>query len=104
LGQRTAELRAHGANAVGISNSPIYAQQAFAKSLEIGFPLISDWGGATARDYGVQYDVWKGHAGLAKRSIFVIAQDGTVAYQWITDDASVQPDFDEVVAQVAALA
>jgi glutaredoxin-dependent peroxiredoxin len=45
----------------------------------------------------VQYDVWKGHHGLAKRSVFVVDRDQIVRYRWVTDDALVLPDFDAVV-------
>jgi peroxiredoxin len=35
---------------------------------------------------------------IAKRAVFVIDTDGTVSYAWVTDDASVEPDYDEVEA------
>jgi peroxiredoxin len=50
--------------------------------------------------YGVRYSVWKGHAGLAKRSVFAIDQSGVIRYRWVTEDALVLPDLDEVVAAV----
>ena len=37
---------------------------------------------------------------MAKRSIFVVAPDATVAYRWVTDDAAVMPDYDDTVAAV----
>lgn len=89
---------------MGVAVTPIYAQQAFARSLGLSFPLLSDWDGETCSAYGVRYDEWKGHAGLAKRSIFVIDRDRVIRYRWSTDDAAVQPDFDAVVAAVGELA
>lgn len=103
MGRFLPKIRRHGAELVGISVSAIYAQQAFARSLGIDFPLLSDWGGSVARSYGVEYDSWKGHAGLAKRSIFIVDQTGTLRYQWITEDAAVQPDLDEVEQALAAV-
>ena len=50
----------------------------------------------------MQYDVWKGHHGLAKRSVFVVDTDQVVRYRWVTDDALVLPDFDEAVAVLRA--
>ena len=97
-------VEGHGAELVAIAVTAIYAQQAFARSLGIDFPLLSDWGGQVTRSYGVEYDVWKGHTGLAKRSIFVIDHEGIVRYRWVTDDAKVQPDFDAIVSQTVALA
>lgn len=103
MGHYVPRIRANGVEVVGISVSAIFAQQAFAHSLGIDFPLLSDWGGEVTRAYGVEYDVWKGHVGLAKRSLFLIDRDGTLRYSWITDDASVQPDFEGLVEQTELL-
>jgi glutaredoxin-dependent peroxiredoxin len=86
-----------GAEVVAIAVTPTFAQMAFADRLAIDFPLLSDWGGAVSEAYGVRYDVWKGHAGLAKRSVFVVGRDGVISYRWYTDDAHDIPDVEEVV-------
>ena len=51
---------------------------AFAETLGISFPLLSDWERDVSSAYGVRYDTWKGHRGLAKRSLFVIDQSGCI--------------------------
>jgi peroxiredoxin len=51
----------------------------------------------------VRYDVWKGHAGLAQRSVFVVDRGGTVRYRWVTEDALELPDLDAVVAALREL-
>ena len=53
--------------------------------------------------YGVEYDVWRGHQGVAKRSVFVIDRQGMVRYRWVTDDALVLPDFDAAIAVLPQL-
>lgn len=73
---------------------------AFAQHLGIDIPLLSDWEGTVAEAFGVRYDVWKGHRGLAKRSLFVVDQTGSITYRWVTDDALVLPSCDELVAAV----
>ena len=100
MGQLTPEIRSLGAEPVAIGVSSIFAQQAFAESLGVDFPLLSDWDGAVTRSYGVQYDEWKGHAGLAKRSVFVINPDSTIGYFWRTDNAHEVPDLNEAVASL----
>jgi peroxiredoxin len=100
LGQRAAELRELGAEILAVAVTATYAQQAFAATLDIDFPLLSDWDRVVCESYGVRYSVWKGHAGLAKRSVFVIDRSGVIRYRWVTDDALVLPDLDEVVAAV----
>lgn len=103
MGQRADELRALGADVLAVAVTATFAQQAFAADLGVGFPLLSDWDRTVCHAYGVRYAVWKGHRGLAKRSIFVIDRGGTVRYRWVTDDALVLPDLDEVVAAVREL-
>ena len=80
--------------------TPTFAQMAFAEKLGIDFPLLSDWEGTTCAAYGVRYDSWKGHRGLAKRSVFIIDQDGLITYRWHSDDALTLPEFDEVMAAI----
>lgn len=93
-----------GAEVVAIAVTPTFAQMAFADRLGIDFPLLSDWGGAVSEAYGVRYDVWKGHAGLAKRSVFVVGRDGVISYRWYTDDAHDIPDVEEVVTALRDVA
>ncbi len=82
---------------LGIAVTATFSQQAFARSLGVDFPLLSDWDRTVCGAYGVRYDAWKGHTGLAKRSTIVVDTAGVVRYRWSTDDASVLPDLDEVV-------
>ncbi|MFQ5968270.1 MAG: redoxin domain-containing protein [Acidimicrobiia bacterium] len=97
LGRRTADIRDLGAQPVAVAVTATFSQQAFARSLGVDFPLLSDWDGGVAAAYGARYDIWKDHKGLAKRSVFVIDREGTVRYRWQTEDASVLPDFTEAV-------
>jgi glutaredoxin-dependent peroxiredoxin len=92
------EVRALGAEVLAVAVTATVSQQAFAASLGVDFPFLSDWDRTVCAAYGVRYDVWKGHAGLAKRAVFVIDPSGTIRYRWVTDDALVLPDLDAVVA------
>jgi len=103
LGQRTGEIRALGADVLAVAVTATFAQQAFAAQLGVGFPLLSDWEREVSAAYGVQYDCWRGHRGVAKRSVFLIDRGGIVRYRWVTDDALQVPDFDEVVAALRLL-
>lgn len=88
---------------MAIANTATFSQQQFAKDLQLSFPLLSDWGGAVSDAWGVRYDVWKGHEGLSKRSLFVVGTDGVVRFAWSTDDAAILPDFREAVEVVRGL-
>ncbi len=103
MGRRATEIRALGADVLAVAVTATFSQQAFAASLGVDFPLLSDWDREVCAAYGVRYDVWKGHRGVAKRSIFVVDRDRVVRYRWVTDDALVLPDLDEVVAAVREL-
>lgn len=98
----TDEIRSLGAEPLAIAVTASFSQMAFAESLGVDFPLLSDWEGIVARAYGVQYDDWKGHSGLAKRSVFLIDRDGLIRYRWVTDDALVEPDFTEILSVLEA--
>ena len=100
MGQLAGQIREQGAEILAIAVTATFSQQTFAASLGVDFPLLSDWERTVCSDYGVRYDVWKGHSGVAKRSVFVLGRDGIVRYRWVTDDAAVQPDFDAVLAVV----
>ena len=103
MGQRAKEIRALGAEILAVAVTATFSQQAFAAALGVDFPLLSDWDRTVCAEYGVRYDVWKGHAGLAKRSVFVLDRGGTVRYRWVTDDAHVLPDLEEIVDVLRAL-
>ena len=89
---------------VAIAVTATFSQMAFAEKLGIDFPLLSDWEGATCATYGVRYDTWKGHKGLAKRSVFVIDRDGSITYAWSNDDALTLPEFEEVMDAITSVA
>lgn len=84
----------------GVAVTATFSQQAFAKSLALDFPLLSDWDREVCAAYGVQHDVWKGHAGLAKRAVFVIDARGAIRFSWAPDDSLLLPDVDQVVDAV----
>lgn len=103
MGQRTAEIRDLGAEPAAVAVTATFSQMAFARSLGVDFPMLSDWDGGVSAAYGAQYDVWKGHTGLAKRSVFVIDGSGVIRYRWQSDDALVLPDLGEAMRALESL-
>jgi glutaredoxin-dependent peroxiredoxin len=76
------------------------AHKAFADQLGLDFPLLSDFGRRVVREYGIEYDEehpFDGKSGMSKRSVFVIAPDGTVRYKWVTEDPTVPPNMGQVI-------
>ena len=93
-----------GASVAAVAVTATFSQMAFAKHLGVPFPLLSDWSRETCTGYGVRYEVWKEHDGLAKRSLFVIDRDGEIRYRWVTDDALETPDIEEALLELERLA
>src|SRR5918999_1497444 len=96
-------VEAMGGRIAAIAVTATFSQMAFAKHLAVPFPLLSDWGRETCAAYGVRYDVWKEHDGLAKRSLFVIDGEGIIRYRWVTDDALETPVIEDALAVMASL-
>ena len=96
-------MEAVGGSIAAVAVTATFSQMAFAKHLGVPFPLLSDWGRETCSAYGVRYDMWKEHDGLAKRSLFAIDRDGVIRYRWMTEDALITPDEQEAIDVMASL-
>ena len=98
MGQLAGRMRSLGAEMAAVAVTATFSQMAFAAELGVDFPMLSDWSGSVCRSYGVQYRSWKGHAGLAKRSVFVVDSSRRIRYRWVTGDALCEPDLDDTMA------
>ena len=92
------ELSKLGAQVVAISNDGPFANKAFAEKNNIKFPVLGDYKSKTIRDYDVlmphllhvkDYDA-------AKRSVFIVDENGLIAYKWVSDDPLVEPNYQEI--------
>jgi peroxiredoxin len=94
-----------GAQVLGLCVESNRAHTAFAEQLGLPFPLLSDLNREVVRQYGVMYTREQPHRegfwGISKRAVFVLDRAGIVRYAWITDDALVEPNVDEVLGAVA---
>jgi glutaredoxin-dependent peroxiredoxin len=92
---------------LGLSVESDRAHTAFAASLDLPFPLLSDFNRDVIGQFGIAYtpaEQFAGFWGMSRRSVFVLDRDGVVSYAWVTDDPLVAPDIDEVLAAVKGLA
>jgi len=64
-----------GAQVLGVSVDPFPSQGAFAKSLELTFPLLSDW---PRYETAKAYDAWREGANIAARVTYVIDKEGVI--------------------------
>ena len=64
-----------GAQVLGVSVDPFPSQGAFAKELQLNFPLLSDW---PRYETAKAYDAWRDNLNLAARVTYVIDKEGII--------------------------
>jgi glutaredoxin-dependent peroxiredoxin len=92
------QLRDLGANVVGISVDGPFANKFFTQNRHLNFPVLSDYKRDVIKKYGI---VMKDLAALkdynaAKRSVFVLDENGNVIYRWVSDNPLVEPNYNEI--------
>jgi len=80
------KLEAADTQVLGVSMDSAFANKAFADSIGVTFPLLSDWGGDITRQYGVHVDKYK----AARRINFLIGKDGKILEEQL-DSAAIDP-------------
>ena len=100
-----AELNNADADVIGISVDPRWSIGEFVSKHSLTFPVLSDYSRQAIRDYDVVMENFAGMDGYdaAVRSVFVIDKGGTVRWNWVAEAPPVEPPYDEVKSQVAAL-
>ena len=79
-------LEATDTQVVGVSMDSAFANKAFADSIGVTFPLLSDWGGEITRKSGIYENKYK----APRRVNFLIGKDGRILHEDI-DDAAIDP-------------
>jgi len=92
------ELNDYGAQVVGVSIDGPFANKIFTENRHLNFPLLSDYKRETIQRYGI---VMKDLGTLkdynaAKRSVFIIDENGIVRYRWISDNPLIEPNYNEI--------
>ncbi|MGQ4554978.1 redoxin domain-containing protein [Halobellus sp. GM3] len=98
------EFRDAGATVYGVSADSPLSQNVFREREGLEFGLISDMGRSAIDKYGLEIDIDDlGLIGVANRAVFIVDDDGTVAYDWIADDPTNEPDYEELLSEVRGL-
>ena len=92
------EISDLGAKIVSISNDGPFANKAFAEKHNFNFPLLGDYTSKTIRDYGILMPdlLHIKDYNAAKRSVFVIMEDGKIGYKWVSEDPLKEPNYEEI--------
>ena len=99
-----AALNDVNATVLGISVDSPFSNNAFAEANGITFPIVSDHTRSTVQAYGVELNDFAGMEGYsaAQRSVFIVDENGDVAWKWVADVPSEEPDYAEIVAFLTA--
>ena len=79
-------------------NDP-FTNKAFADTNKLAFVILSDYTRETIKSYGVFYENFAGLKGytVAKRSVFILDQEGRLQYKWVSEDPGKEPDYREII-------
>ena len=92
------EMNNLGVQVVSISNDGPFANKAFAEKHNFNFPLLADYNSKTIRDYDVLMPdlLHIKDYNAAKRSVFIINEDGKIGYKWVSEDPLKEPNYEEI--------
>ena len=100
------ELNKINAQVVGISVNDPFSNKAFAEHNKLNFPILSDYSRDVVRQYNVNLQDFAGLKGYvaAKRSVFVLDQNGVITYKWVSEDPGKEPNYEELKKAAAKTA
>jgi len=87
-----ASLQGLDAQVLGISGDYVFSHFEWAKHHQLPFGLASDYGGKIAKIY----DSWNEEYGMCKRAIYLIDNQGKVAYRDLEYSVKDQQDFEKL--------
>lgn len=91
------------AEVVGISVDSPFTLAKFKEEQSYQFPLLSDFNKEISQAYGSFYEDFVFNLkGVAKRSAFVIDEEGKIIHAEVLEDAGNMPDFDAIKKAVEA--
>lgn len=97
------EFRRAGFEVVAISVDSPYSHRAWAKELDVEYPLISDFARTFAEDYHIPLSTDRTLPGTTSRSAFVIDSDHILRYVWYAPEGKGVPPVEEILTVVRAL-
>lgn len=100
LRDRSDDLAAAGIRPLGLSRDSLWSHRAWAETLGVEVPLLTDWEGEVVRAFGVDRDV-SGMTGVPRRSAFLIEDGEAIVETWMLDREL--PDLDAVISAARTL-
>jgi peroxiredoxin len=101
LRDRSEAFAEAGVQPFGVSRDSPWTHIAWIQTLDLNFPLLSDWNADAIRSFGIARE-FRGYTDVADRSAFLVDAGGVVRGAWRYDDGEV-PDFDDLLQAAQAL-
>ena len=101
LRDRSPEFEAAGVGIFGISRDSPWTHVAWRQTLDLDFPLLSDWNAEAVHAFGIAQE-FRGLKDVAERTAFLLDAGGTVRGAWRYGTSEV-PDIDELLGAARAL-
>jgi glutaredoxin-dependent peroxiredoxin len=94
------------AQVIGISVNDPFSNKGFSEKNYLPYPVLSDYKREVIKQYGLELQNFAGLEGYvaAKRSIIILDEKGIVRYIWLSDDPTVEPNYDEVQKALSEIA
>jgi glutaredoxin-dependent peroxiredoxin len=92
LRDRSKQFDEAGVSVYGASRDSPWTHISWSQALDLNFPLLSDWNGEAVRTFDIAHE-FRGFAGVAERSAFLVEPGGTVRAAWRYESSEL-PDFD----------
>jgi glutaredoxin-dependent peroxiredoxin len=92
------ELRDYGVQVLGISVDGPFSNKFFSTNRHLNFPVLSDYDRKVISKYGIVMNnlgLLKGYK-AAKRSVFILDEQGKVRYKWVSDNPLIEPNYAEI--------
>jgi peroxiredoxin len=96
------DYRSEGVTVWGVTGHYPMMNAQWAKEHAFGVPLLADYEHTVSERYVGTYPDLLGLKHLSKRAVVSIAQNGTVAFVWITEDPGVAPSEDVIRQAIGA--
>ncbi len=86
------------AQVIGISVNDPFSNNAFAERNRLPFPILSDYKRDVIKTYGLELPNFAGLDGytVAKRSIIILDKSGIIRYVWVSDNPTIEPNYQEI--------
>jgi glutaredoxin-dependent peroxiredoxin len=85
----------------GISRDSPWTHVAWKQTLDVSFPLLSDWNGEAVHAFGIAHE-FRGLKDVAERTAFLVDAGGTVRGAWRYGTSEI-PDVNELLEAARAL-